>query len=121
MRDSFDNDDWPTPEQRHNSEAASLELNPETEEPSRLRDAVYTALVKLPPKQRDLTCRRLLGELQRAGVNVASRLFVLGIPARSPEELTPNDMGKLLSSVRAITPSAMSAVSGTLSGLLSGT
>jgi hypothetical protein len=86
--------------------------------PNGLRNAVYKALSKVPIKERVEWYKRLIGELQKAGINVGSRLFLLGIPATIPEELSPNDLGKLIRSVYLNEPKAMEAISETLSQIL---
>ena len=61
----------------------------------------------------------LAGNNEKVGINVGLRLFLLGIPAAIPEELTPNDVGKLLRSVYLNEPQAITAISETLSKVLS--
>src|SRR5260370_23020596 len=82
-------------------------------DPDDLRDAVYQSLAKLPPNQRAAVTQELIHQLQRARINVGSRLFILGIPARTTEELTPSDLAMLLRSVHFSNPTAMRASSAT--------
>jgi len=87
--------------------------------PDDLRDAVYQSLAKLRPKQRAEVTQELIHQLRRAHINVASRLFILGIPARTTEELTPSDLAMLLRSVHFSAPAVMKALSATLGRLFS--
>jgi len=84
-----------------------------------LRNGLYKAISRLPLNERVPVYRKLISELEKAGINVGSRLFLLGIPAAIPEELTPNDVGKLLRSVYLSEPQAITAISETLSQVLS--
>ena len=84
-----------------------------------LRNGVYKALSKLPLQERVRLSKELIENLQKAGINVGSRLFLLGIPAAIPDELTPSDLGKLLRSVYINEPETMKAISQTLTKLLS--
>jgi hypothetical protein len=52
----------------------------------------------------------LLSSLKRAGVNIGHHLLLLGIPARTAEELTATEMGILIRYVRISEPRAMAAV-----------
>lgn len=83
-----------------------------------LRNGVYKALSKVPLPERVRLYKKLIGELENAGINVGSRLFLLGIPAQVPEELTPSDIGKLMRSIYSSEPQALAA-SPTLTEILS--
>ena len=88
-------------------------------DPEDFREAVYQCLAKLPPKERAEITRELVERLLGARMNVGSRLFILGIPARSIEELTPADLAMLLRSVHISNPPMMRALSATLNRLIS--
>jgi hypothetical protein len=62
--------------------------------------------------------QRLITGLAKAGVHVGSALFMLGIPASSPEDLSQSDMGKLLRYIRFNSPAAIEALAGPLAELL---
>ena len=83
-----------------------------------IRNGVYKALSKVPVRERVALYKRLIRELENAGINVSNRLFMLGIPATSPEELSPNDLGKLIRSVYLTEPETMDPISATLTEIL---
>ncbi len=103
---------------RPNDAAVLKDLNGRPVSANGVRNGVYKALVKIPLKERVQLYKQLIGELEKAGINVGSRLFLLGIPATIPEELSPNDIGKLIRSVYLNEPKAMLAISETLSQIL---
>ena len=84
-----------------------------------LRNGLYKALSSLALPERVLLYERLIGDLEKVGIRVGSRLFLLGIPAKIPEELTPSDIGKLIRSVYFNEPQAIAAISETLKEILS--
>jgi hypothetical protein len=87
-------------------------------EPDILRDKVYKALSILPAENQALMHDRMLTGLRNAGVRVGSCLLILGIPAKTADELTPIEMAKLVRYVRLNQPEAIKAVAGTLAELL---
>ena len=93
--------------------------DPVTLTPDDLRDKLRQALALLPEEARTPLYNKLLTGLEEASVNVASALLVLGIPARTPAELTPSDVGKLLRFVRINRPEAIAALAEPLVQLLS--
>jgi hypothetical protein len=93
-------------------------LSPAQLEPNSLRDKLYTALSNLSFEDRAATLDRLLGSLRDVGVNVSEGLLMLGIPARTTEDLTPFDMAKLIRYLRINTPKVIEAISTQLTGLL---
>jgi hypothetical protein len=96
------------------------ELNGKPMSVNGLRNGVYRALSKVPLYERVPLYKNLIGDLEKAGINVGSRLFLLGIPAKIPEELTPSDIGKLIRSVYINEPQVVKAISATLMQILSG-
>jgi hypothetical protein len=86
--------------------------------PEWLRDKVFNALNKLSTDKRDSVRDRILSDLRNAGVNIMSSLVALGIPARTPDELSSNDIAKLVRYVRINTPGAMNVLGGTLTELI---
>lgn len=84
-----------------------------------VRDAIYQSLSKLAPKERSGINKELIQQLQLARINVGSRLFILGIPTRSVEDLTPSDMAMLLRSVHMSNPAIMKTVSGVFDQFIS--
>ena len=93
-------------------------LDPLTLEPNDLCDRTRDALSTLAEEDRKPRRDEILAGLRQAGVNIASALLLLGIPARTTDELTPSDVGKLLRYVRINVPVAMQALSGPLAQLL---
>ena len=86
--------------------------------PEWLRDRVLAALKRLSREERESLRDRVLSDLKKAGVNIASGLFKLGILAMTPDELTPSDIAKLVRYVRINTPGAMGILGGTLNELI---
>jgi hypothetical protein len=83
-----------------------------------LRNGIYKALSKVSLSERVRLYKKLIGDLESAGIRVGSRLFLLGIPAEVPEELTPSDIGMLIRSVYLNEPRAIAAISPTLNEIL---
>lgn len=81
-----------------------------TAEPNALREAVYTALWALDDEERAHTRDSILANLQASGVNLMQQMLVLGIPARTINELTVPDIAKLIRYVRINEPRAMKAL-----------
>jgi hypothetical protein len=86
-------------------------------EPDSLRDKVHNALSVLPPEDRDLMRDRLLAVLRKVGVHIGSCLLILGIPARTTDDLTPLEISKLVRYVRINQSEAFKAVAGTVGEL----
>lgn len=84
-------------------------------EPDMLRDSVRKGLSELSEEDRLLVYARLLTTLNKAGVNLGQLLLVLGIPARTPEELTAPEIATLVRYVRLNVPTAMAALATVLS------
>lgn len=88
-------------------------------EPNSLRDKVYTALSGLSFEDRAATRDQLLRSLKEFGVNVSEGLLMLGIPARTADDLTPFDVAKLIRYLRINAPKAIEAISSQLMRLIS--
>jgi hypothetical protein len=86
--------------------------------PEWLRDRVFNALNRISTDERASVRDRILSDLRNAGVNIMSSLVALGIPARTPDELSSNDIAKLVRYVRINTPGAMNVLGGTLTELI---
>jgi hypothetical protein len=93
-------------------------VNPATIPPDELRSRVREALLKLRPAERAAVRDHLLAQLLRAGVNISSCLFSLGITAKTPGVLTPSDMAYLIRYVRINSPHKLGAVARLLGVLL---
>jgi len=94
-------------------------LGPLTLGPDDLRNETQKALSALSEADRESLRDELLTRLREAGVNLASALMLLGIPARTPDDLSPSDMGMLLRYVRINTPEEIKALAKPLARLLS--
>ena len=94
----------------------SLEL--ETAEPDSLRDSVREALSQLSEVEQRAMHNDLLSALKGAGVNLGHHLLLLGIPARTAEEITPAEMGILIRYVRISKPTVMAALAPILIAIL---
>ncbi|HWP42401.1 MAG TPA: hypothetical protein VNO14_04150 [Blastocatellia bacterium] len=97
---------------------AATHCNLAVASPEWLRERVFSSLRRLPPEERESARDRILADLKRAGVNIGSALLILGIPALTPDELSPSDIAKLVRYVRINTPKAMTVLSRTLGGLI---
>ena len=89
-------------------------------DPDWLRERVCHTLTGLSPDERSHLCDALLSDLENAGVNLISGLIKLGIPATKPDELSPNDIAKLMRYIRMNRPEAMTIVSTRLRELVAG-
>lgn len=88
-------------------------------EPDLLRVSVREVLSRLPEEERLAVHVTLLAELNGAGVNIGQHLLLLGIPARSTDELTAAEIATLIRYVRINEPKALAALTPALGGLLS--
>jgi hypothetical protein len=83
---------------------------PGTSEPDALRDAVYEALSSLSLELRREISAKLIAALKQAGLRVHECLFMLGVPAKTVDELTAPEIAALIRYVRITEPKAMTAV-----------
>jgi hypothetical protein len=93
-----------------NNQRSEQALEIATKEPDSLRDSVREALLRLSEEEQRGVHNGLLSALRRAGVNIGHHLLLLGIPARTAEELTATEMGILIRYLRISEPRAMAAV-----------
>lgn len=94
-------------------------FDPLTLQPDDLCNKTQKALSALPEENRESLRDELLTGLTKAGINIASALMLLGIPARTPDDLSPSDMGKLMRYVRINMPEVIKALAEPLARLLS--
>jgi hypothetical protein len=94
----------------------SLDL--ETAEPDLVRTSVSEALSHLADGERQLVTDNLLTLLNNAGVRIGQCLLLLGIPARTADELTAPEIGALIRYVRINEPKAMAIISPVLSEIV---
>lgn len=93
-------------------------FDPTQLEPNNLRDRIYNALVSLPRDERASMSDQIISKLKDFRVNVRTGLLMLGIPARTADDLTPSDLAKLMRYLRINAPKALEAISSPLSDLL---
>lgn len=89
-----------------------------TAEPDVLCNSVREALSQLSGEERPAVHDRLLTALKKAAVHIGQHLLLLGIPARTAEELTAPEIATLIRYVRINEPRAMAALAPALSDLL---
>ena len=75
-----------------------------------LKAVVRDGLVDMTIADREEFIGSLETELRRAGLNMRSYLVPLGIPGRSPEDLTPTEVAHLIRFLKLNVPQAMKAV-----------
>jgi hypothetical protein len=79
-------------------------------DPNELKSVVRDGLVAMTMADREEFIQALEGEMRRANLNMRAYLIPLGIPARSPEDLTPTEVGHLIRFLKINVPKAMTAV-----------
>ena len=86
--------------------------------PDDLRDQVRRTFASLGEPDSKLLRQRLLSGLAQAGVDLGLALFILGIPAKTFDDLSPSDLGKLLRYVRINGAVVREAAAGLLAEVL---
>jgi len=81
-----------------------------TLDPNELKNLVRDGLMALSMPEREEFIQTLGAEMKRASLSIRAYLVPLGIPARSPEDLTPTEVGHLIRFLRINVPQATSAV-----------
>ena len=93
-------------------------LDPATIEPDTLRDRIYEGLTVLAPDKRAALRDCILAGIDEGGEDIGSSLLMLGIPAKTPDELTPYDIAKLVRYIRLNAPQVLIFLVTPLSELL---
>lgn len=75
-----------------------------------LKSVVRDGLVSMNMTEREDFIQALETEMRRTSLNMRAYLIPLGIPGRSPEDLTPTEVGHLIRFLKINVPQAMSAV-----------
>jgi hypothetical protein len=75
-----------------------------------LKAVVRDGLVAMNMADREEFIGTLEGELRRAGLNMRAYLVPLGIPGRSPEDLTPTEVAHLMRFLKLNVPRAVPAI-----------
>jgi hypothetical protein len=81
-----------------------------TLDPNELKGMVRDGLVSMNMSEREDFIQALEAEMRRANLNMRAYLIPLGIPGRSPEDLTPTEVGHLVRFLKINVPQAMPAV-----------
>ena len=79
-------------------------------EPDALLEVVRKTLSSLTEAEMGLLRIRLISDLKKARMHVGGCLFMLGIPASVPDDLTASDIAQLLRYVRINEPDLMRVV-----------
>ena len=79
-------------------------------EPDAVLDVIRKTLFSLTDDEMTSLRSRLLSDLRKARLHVGACLFMLGIPASAPEDLTPTDIAQLVRYVRINQPHLMQVV-----------
>lgn len=79
-----------------------------------LKEVVRDGLVAMNISEREEFIRTLEAEMRRAGLNMRAYLIPLGIPGRSPEDLTPTEVAHMMRFLKLNVPQAMPAIEGSL-------
>ena len=79
-------------------------------DPNDLKSVVRDGLVSMTMAEREEFIQVLEAEMRRANLNMRAYLIPLGIPGRSPEDLTPTEVGHLVRFLKINVPQAMPAI-----------
>jgi hypothetical protein len=82
---------------------------------SELKELVRDGLVAMTTTEREEFIGTLEAEMRGAGLNMRAYLIPLGIPGRSPEDLTPTEVAHLMRFLKLNVPSALPAIERALS------
>lgn len=98
------------------------QINPPVElaaaEPDYIRDTICAALLSIPSDKRAAIRNRLLTDLRKAGLKVRESLLMLGVSAKTSDELTAPEIAALIRYVRLTQPNLMMAIAEPLEELL---
>ena len=75
-----------------------------------LKELVRDGLVAMNAAEREEFIRTLEAEMRRAGLNMRAYLIPLGIPGRSPEDLTPTEIAHMMRFLKLNVQQAMPAI-----------
>ncbi len=77
---------------------------------SELKEVVRDGLVAMNTTNREEFIGTLEVEMRRAGLNMRAYLIPLGIPGRSPDDLTPTEVAHMIRFLKLNVPQAMPAI-----------
>ncbi len=75
-----------------------------------LKEVVRDGLVAMDATARAEFIRTFEAEMRRAGLNMRGYLVPLGIPGRSPDDLTPTEVAHMIRFLKLNVPQAMPAI-----------
>jgi hypothetical protein len=75
-----------------------------------LKEVVRDGLVAMNITEREEFIGALEAEMRRTGLNMRAYLIPLGIPGRSPEDLTPTEVAHMMRFLKLNVPQAMPAI-----------
>ena len=75
-----------------------------------LKEVVRDGLVAMNVTEREQFIGTLEAEIRRTGLNMRAYLIPLGIPGRSPEDLTPTEVAHLMRFLKLNVPQSMPAI-----------
>lgn len=78
--------------------------------PDEVKNIIRDGLVGMNISEREVFFEILDGEMRSLGLDVRKYLVPLGIPGRSPEDLTPTEIGHLVRYLKINAPKSMPAV-----------
>jgi hypothetical protein len=85
-------------------------IGPSSLDPNELKSLVRDGLVAMNMADREDFIQGLETEMRRTNLNMRAYLIPLGIPGRSPEDLTPTEVGHLIRFLKINVPQAMPAI-----------
>ena len=83
--------------------------------PDDLKNVVRDGLVAMNLAERGSFFEALERDMEKIGLDVRKYLVPLGIPGRSPEDLTPTEVGHLVRYLKINVPKSASAIAKTIS------
>jgi len=84
-------------------------------DPNEIKSIVRDGLAKMTLADREEFIQILEAEMKRSNLNLRAYLVPLGIPGRTPEELTPTEVGHLIRFLKINVTNALKAIERTLS------
>jgi hypothetical protein len=81
-----------------------------TVDANELKELVRDGLVALNAAEREQFIQTLEAEMRHAGFNMRAYLVPLGIPGRTPEDLTPTEVAHMIRFLKLNVPHAMPAI-----------
>ena len=95
---------------KQNRKVESVPISWSTIDAGELKEIIRDGLVALNVTEREEFIATLEAEMRRAGLNMRAYLIPLGIPGRSPEDLTPTEVAHMMRFLKLNVPQAMQAM-----------